>query len=219
MNKIRFRIVLNIIIIAASIGAWLVMVFAKGGMLTDTGLRSLKYFTVLSNLFEGTACIIWILAVSCIRPDENKIIRAEKIKYMAAVSVALTFITVMTFLGPLYGYISMLSGVNFFLHLFVPVAALAECIFISDTEYTKADNRLAVVPMLIYGAAYIGNTLINGIGEWPDTNDWYSFLTWGYPIGFVIFAVLIFLTWLTGAILRKINNYYDRKASEGGDGE
>ena len=153
MNKIRFRIVLNIIIIAASIGAWLVMVFAKGGMLTDTGLRSLKYFTVLSNLFEGTACIIWILAVSCIRPDENKIIRAEKIKYMAAVSVALTFITVMTFLGPLYGYISMLSGVNFFLHLFVPVAALAECIFISDTEYTKADNRLAVVPMLIYGAA------------------------------------------------------------------
>ena len=37
------------------------MVFIRGGLLTDRGLRSLRYFTVLSNLFEGIACIIWIV--------------------------------------------------------------------------------------------------------------------------------------------------------------
>ena len=58
----RFRVILNILIIICSIGAWLVMVFARGGMLTDTGLRSLKYFTVLSNIFEGIASIVWIRA-------------------------------------------------------------------------------------------------------------------------------------------------------------
>ncbi len=97
MNRSRFRIGLNIVIALASIGAWLVMVFSNGGMLTDTGLASLKFFTVLSNIFEGTACIIWIAA------GRESSQAAEKIKYMATVSVALTFMTVMVFLGPADG--------------------------------------------------------------------------------------------------------------------
>jgi predicted membrane protein len=215
-----FRKILNILIILGSIGAWLVMVFAKGGMLTDTGFRSLKYFTVLSNLFEGTASVIWLIAAA--RTDdgaEKRLIKAEKIKYVAAVSVALTFMTVMIFLGPLYGYPEMLAGVNFFLHLAVPVAALAECIFMSTTIYTHHDNRLAVVPMLVYGAVYLANNLINGTGEWPDTNDWYGFLNWGLPVGLVIFAGLCTITWLTGALLRRINNYYDRETYRRGGTE
>ena len=206
MNRSRFRIGLNIVIALASIGAWLVIVFSNGGMLTDTGLASLKYFTVLSNIFEGTACIIWIAA------GRESSQAAEKIKYMATVSVALTFMTVMVFLGPLYGYPEMLAGVNFYLHLLVPVLALAECIFLSRTIYTRRDNRLAVVPMLIYGALYLANNLINGTGEWPDTNDWYGFLNWGLPMGLVIFAGLCLITWLAGALIRVVNNYFDRKA-------
>lgn len=205
MNRSRFRIGLNIVIALASIGAWLVMVFTSGGMLTDTGLRSLKYFTVLSNIFEGTACIIWLAA------GRETSDAAERIKYMATVSVALTFLTVMLFLGPLYGYPEMFAGVNFFLHLAVPVLAMAECIFLSGTIYTRRDNRLAVVPMLIYGTLYLANNLINGIGEWPDTNDWYGFLNWGLPIGLVIFAGLCLITWLAGALIRTVNNRFDRK--------
>ncbi|MBR2539352.1 MAG: hypothetical protein IKE85_00790 [Mogibacterium sp.] len=213
MKKSRSRIVLNILIALCSIGAWLVMVFHSEGMLTDTGLRSLKYFTVLSNLFEGTACIIWLFAKG------EAVARAEKIKYAGTVSVALTFLTVMFFLGPLYGYISMLSGVNLFLHLLVPVAALAECIFLSRTIYSRKDNLLSVVPMLVYGTFYLGNNLINGTGEWPATNDWYSFLYWGYPIGIGIFAVLCLVTYGAGAVIRIVNNYYDRKASGLREGE
>ena len=205
MNRSRFKIGLNIVIALASIGAWLVMVFTSGGMLTDTGLRSLKYFTVLSNIFEGTACIIWLAA------GRETSDAAERIKYMATVSVALTFLTVMLFLGPLYGYPEMFAGVNFFLHLAVPVLAMAECIFLSGTIYTRRDNRLAVVPMLIYGTLYLANNLINGIGEWPDTNDWYGFLNWGLPIGLVIFAGLCLITWLAGALIRTVNNRFDRK--------
>jgi hypothetical protein len=113
----------------------------------------------------------------------------------------------------------MLAGVNFFLHLAVPVAALAECIFMSTTIYTHHDNRLAVVPMLVYGAVYLANNLINGTGEWPDTNDWYGFLNWGLPVGLVIFAGLCTITWLTGALLRRINNYYDRETYRRGGTE
>ena len=211
----RSRVIINIIIIISSLGAWLVMVFSNGGMLTDTGFRSLKYFTVLSNIFEGIASIVWINAVRKNDGDRDaRIEKAERLKYMAAVSVALTFMTVMFFLGPLYGYIAMLSGVNFFLHLVAPVLAIAECIFLSGTIYTRRDNRLAVIPMLIYGTLYLANNLINGIGEWPDTNDWYGFLNWGLPIGLVIFAGLCLITWLAGALIRVINNYHDRKACD-----
>ena len=204
MKKTRLRIIVNFLIIAGSFGAWLIMVFSSGGMLTDTGLRSLKYFTVLSNLFEGAASIVWLAAKS-----DAALVRAEKLKYAGTVSVMLTFMTVMLFLGPLYGYGAMLAGVNLFLHLLVPLAALAECIFLSDAEYSRKDNLLSVIPMLVYGTFYLGNNSINGIGEWPDTNDWYSFLAWGYPVGIGIFAALCLITYGVGALIRKVNNLYD----------
>ena len=59
----------------------------------------------------------------------------------------------------------------------------------------------------ISGAGYLLNNIINGIGEWPDTNDWYSFLTWGYPAGIAIFAVICAVTWLLGLAMRKLQKY------------
>ena len=92
---------------------------------------------------------------------------------------------------------------NLFFHLLVPLAAVAEIIFLSDVAYTARDNMLAVVPTLLYGSVYLLNNFINGIGEWPDTNDWYSFLRWGYPVGIAIFAITCAITWLIGLMMRK----------------
>ena len=190
MNK---RKVLNIIIFLIVLITWLRMVFAPSDvLLTARGLASLKYFTVLSNLFEGIACVIWLL-------NGN-----EKIKYSAAVSVTLTLIVVLTFLGLLYGYVAMFVGVSFWMHLIVPVAALLEVIFWSKASFDLKDNLLACLPMGIYGIYYIGNNIINGIGEWPFTNDWYGFLTWGYPIGIMFYTIILFVVFLIGFAIRKI---------------
>ena len=122
----------------------------------------------------------------------------------AAAAVGLTFMVVMVFLGPLYGYPMMFTGANLFFHLLIPIAAMAEIIFLSDTGFTRRDNRLTILPPLLYGTGYLGNNIINGIGEWPDTNDWYSFLAWGYPMGIVIFAVICAVAWLLGLMLRQL---------------
>jgi hypothetical protein len=58
---------------------------------------------------------------------------------------------------------------------------------------------------VIYGVFYLGNNIINGIGEWPDTNDWYFFLAWGYPVGILIFAVICGVIWLLGLAMRKLH--------------
>jgi hypothetical protein len=85
----------------------------------------------------------------------------------------------------------MLTGPNLFLHLLTPVIAVAEMIFLSDADFTKKDNRLVVIPPLLYGTVYLANNIISGTGEWPDTNDWYLFLAWGYPVGIMIFAIIL----------------------------
>ena len=191
----KFRIGINIAIIIGSFGAWLWMLSKGAGLLSAEGLRSLRYFTMLSNLLAGIAAILWLC-----RRDSRRI---ETLKYVAAVSVFLTFMVVMVFLGPLYGYPAMFVGGNFWLHLAVPLTAVGEAIWLSGQRYTRQENRLAMVPMILYGISYLSNNLINGIGEWPDTNDWYGFMMWGPAGTAVTFVVIGIVTWGLGWVIRK----------------
>lgn len=197
MNKKRIRQIVNVFLVLAVAGSWLVMFAFGEGALANSGIRSLKYFTTLSNLFVGFAAAIWLVS-SC------KSERIESLKYVAAAAVGLTCITVLVFLGPLYGYPAMFAGGNLFMHLITPVVAIAEIIFLSDAHYTRKDNLMVIIPPLIYGVFYLGNVYINGFGEWPDYNDWYMFLTWGYPVGMLIFAIICVVTWLIGLAMRKL---------------
>ena len=198
----RKRKYVNIFIAVAAFCSWIAMTLYGQRMLSEPGLGNLRFFTVLSNLLAGTAAVIW-LAVSGRGGEDLR--RAETLKFVAAAAVGLTFTVVMVFLGPLYGYPMMFTGSNFFFHLIIPLVAAAEIIFLSDAAYTARDNLLAVIPTLAYGSVYLLNNCINGTGEWPDTNDWYSFLRWGYPVGIAIFAIACAITWLIGFMLRKCN--------------
>lgn len=202
MDKTGIRKIVNIIIAITVACSWIAIFVSSSGTLMHNGINSLKYFTVLSNLFEGAASVIWLVST---RKNGKASYRAELLKYIAAAAVGLTCVTVLVFLGPLYGYPAMFAGGSLYMHLLTPLAAIAEIIFLSDVTYTRRDNRLVVLSPLIYGALYLGNNLINGTGEWPDTNDWYLFLTWGYPVGIFIFAVICAVTWLLGLAMRKLH--------------
>ncbi len=202
MRKDKIRKLVNIFLVIAVAGSWYAILFFSTGPLVQNGIGSMKYFTVLSNLFEGVASVIWLISTY---KNGKAGIKVECLKYIAAAAVGLTCVTVLVFLGPLYGYLAMFVGGNLFMHLLTPVIAIAEMIFLSDTAFTSKDNRLVVLSPLIYGVFYLGNNLINGIGEWPDTNDWYQFLAWGYPVGILIFAVICVVTWLLGLAMRKLH--------------
>ena len=201
MNRTSIRKILNIILVITVAGSWISIFFSASGTLMHNGINSLKYFTVLSNLFEGVASVIWLVST---QKNGRASDRAELLKYIAAAAVGLTCVTVLAFLGPLYGYPAMFAGGSLYMHLLTPVVAIAEIIFLSDFTYTRKDNRLAVLSPLIYGVFYLGNNIINGIGEWPDTNDWYFFLAWGYPVGILIFVIICIVTWLLGLVMRKM---------------
>ena len=189
------RIVFNVIIFVIVLYCWFRMVFGyTNSEFMARGLASLKYFTILSNLFEALACLIWIYN------------RNEKIKYIVAVSVTLTMMVTLLYLGPIFGYGMMFAGINFWLHLFVPLLSLLEVLLWNNEKFTKKDNLLACLPLIIYGLFYLGNNLINGKGNWPFTNDWYGFLMWGYPVGIIIFIILILFVYFIGFLIRKIKD-------------
>ncbi len=188
--KKTFRIAFNAFLAIMVIIQWIILSTSiPDSSFMSGGFRTLKYFTVLSNLLEAAACIIWIIGGD------------ERLKYVAAVSVGLTFTVVMAFLGPLFGYPMMFAGPSLWMHGIVPLAAMAECIVFNRERLSVRDNLWAVFPMLIYGIFYLGNIIINGI----PGNDWYGFMLWGYPGGAAALVIIVCVTYLIGLVLRKLN--------------
>lgn len=199
MKKQTLRMLANILIAVLVPLAWAYMVFSrKDGTLSSTGLRSLRYFTVLSNLLEGVCSILLLLSFRI-----SRLRRAAEVgKYIAAVAVALTFSTVMLALGPLYGYPGMFRGANFWFHLVIPLAAMAEYTLLGEAPMGNRENLWAVAPLLLYGAVYACVNLFSGP---PYPFDMYGFMRWGLPAGLGVFALLTGLAFLLGLAMRKIN--------------
>ena len=194
----KYRKYLNIVLFIIIMYYWLAMFFEwSDNMLGAKGISSLKYFTVLSNLFEALSCLIWLIK------------KDERIKYIASVSVGLTFFTVMLFMGPVFGYNIMFIGSNFWFHLVVPIVAILEVIFLNRETFSYKDNMYSVVPMLVYGVFYVGNVLINGVGQWPHTNDWYGFFAWGYEGAVAAVLIIVLATYFIGFAIRRLNNKYN----------
>ena len=125
------------------------------------------------------------------------------LKLMAASAVGLTFLIVIAFLRPMYPDLQLYTNGNFWFHLIVPLTGMTEFLLLPQEKKLPFRQTIpAAVPVLLYGVFYLNNIFINGIGVWPDTNDWYGFLGWGYPVGFVIFAVSILLEWGIAVLLR-----------------
>ena len=218
--KKKCRILLNLFTAIMPFAAWLSMLGGASGVLSSHGLASLKYFTVLSNLFEGIASLAWLLTVLKYSRAENSramhsadsgctenrpaMHRAEAVKFTASLCVLLTFTVVMVFLGPLFGYPSMFKGANFWLHLVVPLAALAEMVFLVRENITLRETACSVLPVVVYGCFYLGNILLHGVRDENGWNDFYGFVTWGLPAGLGIFALICLFVFLAGLVMRRI---------------
>ena len=208
-KHIDFSLILDALIAVLVLTAWMKMVFSIGdnGTISAGGFRNLKYFTVLSNLLAGTAAVLNIIYT----------IRAEKLnsdlpawvgrmKYAGAAATALTFIVVVTFLGPVYRVPGLFSGANLVFHLIVPVLAFISFAADGGNKLSIRDSMTAVIPVVLYGTVYALNIVINGFGDHPYAHDLYGILSWGWGIGIVIFCIMILITWGVALVLRLIRN-------------
>jgi len=172
--------------------------------LTSNGIENFKYYTVLSNVACGAVAGFYLVRTGKDHHMSNGLVAA---KLMSVTAVTLTFLTIALFLGPIYGHAILYRGSNFFFHLIIPILAIIDFVIL-DTG-GRIPFRYAVYsafPTIIYGCCYALNLFVNGIGQWPETNDWYGFVNWGYPMGFCIFGMITIATFGIACFLRAIKN-------------
>lgn len=201
-KETKLRMAVNALLFAGVATGWFLMVFGGEGVLRSGGLEGLKYFTVLSNVLEGAAALVWMISVGATGRETRFV---TVLKYIAAVCVGLTFVTVLVFFGPLYGYLSMYRSANFFFHLLVPLGAMVEFVLMNRETVSLRENLAAVAAPLLYGTVYTINVLVREPADNPFEHDFYGFLLWGLPVGIGIFAVICAATFLIGLALRKCN--------------
>ena len=200
-----FEIILNLIIVIFTVIGIILMLTseAEEGALQSSGIENFKFYTVLTNVFCGIIASVF-LVFKILKKDTEKI---RVLKLAAVVGVAITFAVVAFMFGPLYGFLQFYKRGNLYFHLLLPVTAMIEFIVVRRKKMPFRYAVFAAVPTLIYAIGYLLNILINGIGgAWPDTNDFYGFLSWGWPIGIAIFTGIPLTAFGVACIFRAISN-------------
>ncbi len=218
MNRKKTEIIVNGLIVVLVITGLIIMFNFndEDNELVSHGIANFKYYTVLSNVFCGIIAFSQfsfdVLSALSSREFKDMGTRFKNVKLISTTAVGLTFSMVAFFLWPIYKLPGMYSGSNLFFHLFVPILAIIDFFLLGDGEKIPFKYTVyAAVLTVFYGSFYLVNILINGVGEWPDTNDWYGYLNWGFPIGILIFIVTTIVTWALACLLRWISNIINSK--------
>ena len=208
MNKkthSKAEIIINAVIVILTVTGVILMLTGKPeeGALQASGIENFKFYTVLTNVFCGVVSAVYLVCLLLDRGTE----RMLSLKLGAVCGVAITFAVVAFMFGPLYGFPQFYKRGNLFFHLLLPLAAMTEFIAVRRKRIPFKYTVIAALPTFIYGCCYMLNILINGIGgKWPDTNDFYAFLSWGWPVGIMIFAGITLAAFAVACIFRAVSN-------------
>jgi len=122
------------------------------------GKKSLRFFTILSNLFCAVSALLWVLSSSY---------WAWLFKYVGTVAVTVTLLTVIFFLGPNMGYKPLFSGKDLYLHLCGPLLAIVSfCFMECQFALSFSLSLLGILPVIIYGFVYLVEVVI--LKNWED---------------------------------------------------
>ena len=127
-----------------------------------------RYYTTLSNVFAGLLAVpMAYAAVRTLTGKGTRIPRAlSLLRYSSVSALTLTMMTVLCFLGPLFGYAPMFTGANFWFHLIVPVLAVLSFLFWEPgADFPRKNPFPGIVQTILYGSVYVPRVLS---GRWPD---------------------------------------------------
>ncbi len=168
----RFSLFINIIIIAITT-ILVIRFFREDGKWSPArGKRAFRYFTTQSNAL----CAISALCM-CLFPQEAW---AYYLKVMGTAAVTVTMLTVLVFLGRIYGYKPLLSGSDLFMHLITPLLAIVSLCVLERRGIGFLTSFIGLIPVALYAPLYLFNVVyapedkrwedfygFNRSGKWP----------------------------------------------------
>ena len=205
--------ILNILVFLLVITGTIIMFTIGSGALTSKRLSVFKYFTFQSNIFMGVIAFIyayyqWLV----LKKKIDKIPHVLLVfNYVGVVAVSLTFIVVIAFLGPGYGYDKMYNNANLFFHALVPVAAIVNYLFFEkETKVKFIETLFAVIPSTLYGIVYF--IVVASQNAYGDLKiDFYGFGKDGPLVGVFNFFAIVAISYIIGVFLYFINQLVFKK--------
>lgn len=178
-NEKIIRTVIRVVAIVASI---------YGMTRTLSGLMFFTYFTNLSNIFVDIVLALFILQdFFLLKNGEKRKNLYYRIKFLATVSITLTFFVYMLILAPNVpagfwaAYFGNGAG-SFCVHFATPVLAILDYIWFDyEFESKGKDAFFGVVPPLCY-VAYV--YILSAVGvRWGEMTAPYNFLNYAATVG------------------------------------
>ncbi len=138
------------------------------GNMAVMNTRCFVYFTVDSNLLAAFCSLLLLIAqIRSLKTGHPVPAVFLVLKLVGSAAVGVTFFTVFCFLGMLYGYLSMIVGVNFFMHLLTPLLAmLGFCLLESGPALRFRCVFLGLLPTILYGIVYVVQVIVRK--QWMD---------------------------------------------------
>lgn len=159
---------INLVIFLFTAAAFILSFRNKEGIWSlASGLRALRFFTILSNVL--CACVS--LAVAITFRHGSMPYGIWLLKYIGTASVTVTFLTVMVFLGPTLGYKDQLKSWGLFLHLIGPLLAVISFCFLERAyPLSFSLSLLGILPVALYGVLYLYKVVLS-----PEEHRWEDF--------------------------------------------
>lgn len=169
-----------------------------------------RYFTTDSNILVGiTTLILLVLDGKKLKDPAYEMPKAAVVmQFVSTVSVVLTMMTVLLFLGPIRlfhngwkGFLDFYSENLIILHLTTPVLALISwCMLERSVRVSFRDCLWALVPTVVYSLVYLVMVVV--LQTWPD---FYGFTFGGNLLfGLISLVVMYAATLLISMFLRKM---------------
>ena len=198
---------LNITTFLLVLTGTILMMVTESGTLASNTLEVFKYFTFQSNIVMGFVAIIYAYyQLLIIRKKKDKIPHVLAVLNLASTTaVGLTFIIVVAFLAPGYGFDKMYNNANLFFHLLVPVVAIINYVlFTKQNDLPFLRTLFTLVHPFLYGVVYfIVVVSHNAYGNYDI--DFYGFGAQGPIIGIFNFLAILAIAYAIGLVLFFIN--------------
>ena len=205
------------VLLAAVLFAIIVFtVWSIGNMFLYTGSGNMRvnrftvfrYFTVDSNSLCAVSCVFPFFRALRGKSGGSK--AAMLFRYAGTAAVTVTLMTVLLFLGPVYGYPAMFDGWNLWLHLILPVLSIVSFVLLErDGTYPEKKHLIySLLPVIVYGTVYFVMVVLIGKekGGWPDIYGFNAGGKW-----YLSYFAMAAGTALIGFALQKLRTVQRRK--------
>ena len=208
LNKTKISLMLNYIIVIFEVISFVILLtgykfmFGVEPVLETSTIKMFRFFTIDANLLMGICSLIFIIQERKLLLGKIKEIPVKYyvIKLISTVSLVLTFLVVLLYLGRIskWGLMALYQNSNLFFHLVIPLLSIIAFVFFEKNNKIKLHyNLYSLIPIVLYAIYYIINVLIhmeNGVV--PKKYDWYYFVQGGINQAFIIVPLMFIITYI-----------------------